>query len=77
MDWPTAYVVYPSPLVIFISLGYPAACCICFWILVLLPVCYTFPSRFARASPVLQEMMLKPSEPSSLANAVRTKGEEG
>lgn len=77
MDWPTVYVVYPSPLVIFLSLGYPAACCICFWILVLLPVSYTFPSRFARATPVLQEMMLKPNKPFSVANAVHTRDEEG
>lgn len=60
MDWPTVYIVYPSPLVIFISLGYPLACVVCFLILLLLPVHYNFPNRYARALPVLQALMLKP-----------------
>lgn len=62
MDWLTPYIVYPSPLVISISLGYPLACLLCFIVLLLLPVFYSFPSRYARAAPVLQELMLKPAE---------------
>lgn len=59
MDWPTVYVVYPSPLIIFISLGFPLACIFCFIVLLLVPVYCSFPSRYARAMPILQEMMLK------------------
>lgn len=62
MDWPTVYIVYPSPLLMSVSLGYPLACSLCFVILLLLPIFYSFPSRYARATPVLQELLLKPAE---------------
>ncbi|OEH77987.1 hypothetical protein cyc_00422 [Cyclospora cayetanensis] len=61
MDWPTVYVVYPSPLVMSITLSYPLACMLSFFLLLLLPVYTTFPASYARALPVLQALMLKPS----------------
>lgn len=63
MDWPTKYVVYPAPLVMLISVGYPLASLLCFFVLLLLPVYCKFPNHYARALPVIQELMLKPSGP--------------
>ncbi|KAL8275183.1 hypothetical protein Esti_000933 [Eimeria stiedai] len=62
MDWPTVYIVYPSPLVMTISVVYPLATLTSFILLLLLPVFCSFPNRYARAYPVLQELMLGPGQ---------------
>ncbi|KAL8445235.1 hypothetical protein Emed_005793 [Eimeria media] len=59
MDWPTVYIVYPSPLVMAITVAYPLASLATFLLLLLLPVFCSFPNRYARAYPVLQELMLR------------------
>ncbi|KAL8435046.1 hypothetical protein ACSSS7_002716 [Eimeria intestinalis] len=58
MDWPTVYIIYPSPLVMAITVVYPLATLSSFLLLLLLPVFCCFPNRYARAYPVLQELML-------------------
>lgn len=58
MDWPTVYVLYPSPLLLFVSLSYPFFCLFVFLLLLLLPLCCALPTPHAKAFPFLQEMVL-------------------
>ncbi|CDJ46540.1 hypothetical protein, conserved [Eimeria brunetti] len=59
MDWPTPYIAFPAPFLLFLSCGYPCSSFFAFLLLLLLPACCTLPRPYAAAYPFMELVLLR------------------